>query len=177
MKTVKIKDKEFSLSINADEIHDAVSKVAQKLNRDMDGKTPLFLAILNGSFMFASDLFKQLTIPCEISFVKLSSYQGTSSTENVKTIIGMTEDIKGKTVVIVEDIVDTGFTIEDIIDNLKKYNPAEIRICTMLFKPNAYKKNIKIDYIGIEIPNDFIVGYGLDYDGLGRNLADIYKIV
>ena len=177
MKTVKIKDKEFSVSIAADEIHEAVCNVAQKINKDMDGKTPLFLAILNGSFMFASDLFKQLTIQCEISFVKLSSYQGTTSTENVKTIIGLTDDIKGKTVIIVEDIVDTGYTIQDIIDNLKKFDPAEIRICTMLFKPNAYKKNINIDYVGIEIPNDFIVGYGLDYDGLGRNLADIYKIV
>jgi len=177
MKTVKIKDKEFSLSINADELHEAVSKVAHKINNDMEGKMPLFIAILNGSFMFASDLFKQLTIPCEISFVKLSSYQGTISTENVKKIIGLNDDIAGKTVIIVEDIVDTGFTITDIINDLKKYNPAEIKICTMLFKPDAYKKNIKLDYVGMEIPNDFIVGYGLDYDGLGRNLPDIYKII
>lgn len=177
MKTVKIKDKEFLLSIKAEEIQKAVSNIAAKINHDLDGKVPLFLVILNGSFMFASDLFKLLKIPCEISFLKTSSYQGTNTTGNVKTLIGLAEDIKGRTVVILEDIVDTGHTIKDILINLTEYEPAEIKICTMLFKPNAYKMNIKLDYVGIEIPNDFIIGYGLDYDGFGRNYADIYKIL
>lgn len=178
MSNIKIKDKEFSLSIASDEIQAAVGKVADNLNRELVGRTPLFLVILNGSFMFASDLFKLLKIPCEISFVKLSSYQGgTSSTEEVKTLIGLTEDVKGRTVVIVEDIVDTGHTVEDIISDLNTKQVSEIKICTLLFKPEAYKKSFKIDYAGIEIPNDFIVGYGLDYDGLGRNLNDIYKLV
>jgi hypoxanthine phosphoribosyltransferase len=177
MQTVKIKDKEFLLSIKAEDIQKAVSNVAVKINRDLDGKDPVFLVILNGSFMFASDLFKLLKIPCEISFLKTSSYQGTNTTGNVKTLIGLTENIKNRTVVILEDIVDTGYTIKDIIKTLTEHEPAEIKICTMLFKPTAYKMDIKIDYVGIEIPNDFIIGYGLDYDGFGRNYADIYKIL
>lgn len=177
MQTVKIKDKEFSLSIKASDIHNAVCSVAEKIDKDLDGKSPLFIVVLNGAFMFASDLFKQLKLECEISFIKLSSYQGTQTTENVKTLIGLSDDINGRTVVIVEDIVDTGNTIEDIIDSLKEKGAAEIKICTFLFKPEAYRKNIKLDYVAIEIPNDFIVGYGLDYDGFGRNLADVYKII
>ena len=177
MKTVKIKDKEFALSITSDEIHKAVSNIAKKINTDLTGKNPVFLVVLNGSFMFASDLFKQLTIPCEMSFIKVTSYQGTSSTEDVKTLIGLSENIKGRTIVVIEDIVDTGHTIEDIKNSLKQKDPAEIYFCTCLFKPKAYLKSIKLDYIGIEIPNDFIIGYGLDYDGFGRNYPDIYKIV
>ncbi len=177
MKTVKIKDKEFALSITSDKIQKAVCNIARKINTDLAGKDPLFLVVLNGSFMFASDLFKQLTIPCEMSFIKVTSYQGTSSTEEVKMLIGLSENIKGRTIVIIEDIVDTGHTIEDIKNSLKLKDPAEIYICTCLFKPKAYLKSIKLDYVGIEIPNDFIIGYGLDYDGFGRNYADIYKIV
>lgn len=177
MKSIKIKDKEFLLSIKAEDIQKAVCNIAAKINRDLDGKNPLFLVILNGSFMFASDLFKLLKIPCEISFLKTASYQGTNTTEDVKTLIGLAEDIKGRTVVILEDIVDTGHTIKDILKNLTEHKPAEIKICTMLFKPNAYKMDIKLDYVGIEIPNDFIIGYGLDYNGFGRNYADIYKIL
>jgi len=177
MQTVKIKDKEFSLSIRAEEIHNAVCSVAEKIDRELQGKDPLFIVVLNGAFMFASDLFKQLKLQCEISFIKLSSYQGTQTTENVKTLIGLSDEIKGRTVVIVEDIVDTGHTISDLIKNLQEKGASEIKICTFLFKPNAYQKNIKIDYVAIEIPNDFIVGYGLDYDGYGRNLPDVYKII
>ena len=177
MKTVKIKDKEFALSITSEEIQNAISVVAKNINKDYEGKAPLFLVVLNGSFMFASDLFKQLTVPCEISFVKVASYQGTSSTEVVKTLIGLAENLKGRNVVIIEDIVDTGNTIEGLVNDLKEKSPADVKICTLLFKPNAYLKNIELDYIGMEIPNDFIVGYGLDYDGFGRNLADIYKII
>jgi hypoxanthine phosphoribosyltransferase len=177
MKTVKILDKEFSLSIKEEDILKAVDVMAEKLNSDMAGKNPLFIVILNGAFMIASDLFKRLTIPCEISFVKLSSYEGTQTTANVKTLIGLNDEIKGRNIIILEDIVDTGHTVEDILESLKPLAPADVKFATMLFKPNAYLKNIPIDYIGIEIPNDFIVGYGLDYDGYGRNLADIYKIV
>ncbi len=177
MNIITVKDKQFALSIDAAKIHESVKAVAERMNKDLAGKNPLFVVVLNGSFMFASDLFKLLTIPCEISFVKLSSYQGTQSTENIKTILGLNDDIKGRTIVIVEDIVDTGHTIEDMVAGLKEKQPSELYIATLLFKPNAYKKSLKIDYIGIEIPNDFIVGYGLDYDGFGRNLADIYKIV
>jgi hypoxanthine phosphoribosyltransferase len=177
MNIVTVKDKQFSLSIEAAKIQDSINKVAERMNKDLADKDPLFVVVLNGSFMFASDLFKKLTIPCEITFVKLSSYEGTQSTEVIKTVLGLNENIEGRTIVIVEDIVDTGNTIEDMIQGLKAMNPSEILISTLLFKPKAYKKSIKIDYVGIEIPNDFIVGFGLDYDGYGRNLADIYKIV
>ncbi|HNW96773.1 MAG TPA: hypoxanthine phosphoribosyltransferase [Bacteroidales bacterium] len=177
MKTVQIKDKEFSVSIKENDILKAIDAIAGKINKDMSDKNPLFLVILNGSFMFAADLCKRLTMPCEISFVKLSSYQGTQSTLNVKTLIGLDDDIKDRNIVVVEDIVDTGHTIEDTLKSLEQYKPASVKIATLLFKPKAYVKNFPIDYIGIEIPNDFIVGYGLDYDGYGRNLADIYKIV
>lgn len=177
MRTVQIRDKEFAISINKKEILRAVGTMAEKINRDMTGKNPLFIAILNGSFMFVSDLFKKLTIPCEISFVKLSSYQGTQTTENVKTLIGLDENVKDRNIIIIEDIVDSGHTIEDILNNLKQYSPSDVRVATLLFKPRAYQKKIKLDYVGIEIPNDFIVGYGLDYDGEGRNLSDIYKII
>ena len=177
MRTVKIKDKEFALSITSDEIYKSVCSIAKNINTNLAGKNPIFLVVLNGAFMFASDLFKQITIPCEISFIKVESYQGANSKEQVKTLIGLSENIKGRTVVIVEDIVETGNTIEDIKNNLVQKDPSEIIICTCLHKPKAYLKSIKIDYIGKEIPNDFIIGYGLDYNGLGRNFTDIYKIV
>ena len=174
---IKILDKKFEIFINSDEIHEAVAKVASKMNEDLKNKDVIFLGILNGSFMFASDLYKQIEFNSQISFLKLASYEGTSSSGKVKRLIGINEDIKDKTVVIIEDIVDTGFTIETILKQLSGYEPKEIKIATFLFKPNAYKTNIPLDYIGIEIPNDFILGYGLDYDGFGRNLAHIYKIV
>jgi hypoxanthine phosphoribosyltransferase len=177
MKTVKILDKEFAISIKEEDVLKAVHAVAEKINIDMKGKNPLFIVILNGAFMFASDLFKKLNIECEVSFVKLSSYEGTKTTENVKTLIGLSDDIKGRNVIVLEDIVDTGHTVDDILESLKPHEPADVKIATLLFKPKAYLKKIPIDYVGIEIPNDFIVGYGLDYDGYGRNLADIYKII
>ncbi|MFH0867324.1 MAG: hypoxanthine phosphoribosyltransferase [Bacteroidota bacterium] len=177
MKKVKILDKEFALSIKEEEILKAVDMMAEKINREMNGKNPVFIVILNGAFMFASDLFKKLNIPCEISFVKLSSYIGTKTSENVKTLIGLSDDIKGRNIIVLEDIVDSGHTVEDILESLKRLAPADVKIATLLFKPNAYLKKIDLDYVGIEIPNDFIVGYGLDYDGYGRNLADIYKII
>lgn len=178
MKKIKLKDKEFAVSLGSDEIQKIVLQIANKINMDYKGKeTPLFISILNGSFMFTSDLLKQIDFNCEISFLKLSSYLGTSTTGNVKELIGINERIQGRNIIVLEDIVDTGITLEQIIIELKKLNPAEIKVAAFLFKPAAYKKDIKIDYVGVEIPNDFIIGYGLDYDGLGRNLPDIYTLV
>ena len=177
MSKVKILDKEFGISITELEINDAVKKMSVRLDAELAGKDVVFIGILNGSFMFASDLFKQIKLSCRITFVKVASYQGTSSTGVVKSLIGINENIKGKTVVILEDIVDTGETLENIISQLKGYEPSEIKIATFLFKPEAFKKSYKIDYVGIEIPNDFIVGYGLDYDGYGRNLPEIYTLI
>jgi len=174
---IKVRDKEFSLFISFEEIDSAITKVANEINNDLKGHTPLFLVILNGAFMFAADLFKKIDLDCEISFVKLASYTGTQTSSIVKELLGLGEDIKGRTIVIVEDIVDTGITMESMIKQLKEKEVKEIRIATLLFKPDAFIKDYKIDYTGMKIPNDFIVGYGLDYNGHGRNLKDIYKII
>ncbi len=177
MTNIKIHDKIFEPNIKFAEIDLATDRIAQKINSDLKGKTPIFLVILNGSFMFAGDLLKKITLPCEVSFVKLASYEGTKSTEKVRQLIGFDEDITGRSVIIIEDIVDSGITMENVLKQLESMGAADVRIATLLFKPAAFKKSYRIDYIGIEIPNDFIVGYGLDYDGQGRNLKDIYKIV
>ena len=174
---IQVKDKRFKVSIPSETIQKSIAGMAQKMNQDLAGKEVIFLGILNGSFMFASDLYKQIEIPSQISFLKLASYQGTSTSGNVKRLIGINEDLLGKTVVVLEDIVDTGITIENIIKQLKGYEPAEIKIATFLYKPAALKVKINLDYVGLEIPNDFIIGYGLDYDGLGRNLPDIYTLI
>ncbi|MFV0419117.1 MAG: hypoxanthine phosphoribosyltransferase [Dysgonomonas sp.] len=176
MKTVKIKDKEFELFLTQETIEKAIDSIAVKLNEDLAGKDPLFICVLNGSFMYASELMKRVTIPCEVSFVKMSSYKGTSSTGKIKEIYGLEEDIKGRTVVIVEDIVDTGYTMSLMIDQLKCDDPEQVLVSTMLLKPEALQHTLKLDYVALEIPSDFIVGYGLDYDGYGRNLPDIYKL-
>lgn len=176
-KTVKLHDKEFKISIPAKEIDESVSKVADKINADYEGKNPLFIIVLNGAFMFASDLLKKIHIDCEITFVKLSSYVGTKSSHVVREVIGLDKSLSGRNVIVVEDIIDTGITMHDTLPKLKQMDAADVKIATLLFKPNAFQKDFPIDYIGMEIPNDFIVGYGLDYDGLGRNLADIYKII
>ncbi|MBN1651801.1 MAG: hypoxanthine phosphoribosyltransferase [Bacteroidales bacterium] len=177
MKEVQLYDRRFSVSIGADEINQAVQKVADKINKDYEGKNPLFLVVLNGAFMFASDLLKKVTIDCEISFVKLSSYSGTESTHVVRELIGLDEVLTDRYVIVVEDIIDTGITMENTIQKLKHLQAADVKIATLLFKPKAFQKAYNIDYIGLEIPNGFIVGYGLDYDGLGRNLPDIYKVI
>ena len=143
----------------------------------MKDKNPVFIGILNGSFMFASDLFKKITIDAQITFLKLASYQGTSSTGTVKQLIGLNQDLKGQHVVILEDIVDTGITLDNIIRQLSGYQPESIHVVSLLFKPEACKREVELDYVGFEIPNDFIVGYGLDYDGFGRNYEDIYSLV
>ena len=177
MNTIQIKDKSFTTFITEEKILKEVARVADEINRDLNGTQPLFLSVLNGSFMFTSDLMKFINIPCEISFVKLASYQGTSSTGKVKELVGLNEDITGRTVVIVEDIVDTGFTMERLIETLRARNPKEIRIATLLVKPDKLKVNLDINYVAMNIPNDFIVGYGLVYDGFGSNYRDIYTVV
>ena len=177
MDTVKIKDKSFRVSIPESEILERVKAVAEKINKDMAGHNPLLLAVLNGSFVFAADLMRMLTIPCEISFVKLASYQGTTSTGKVKEVIGINEDLAGRTVIIVEDIVETGLTIKRMIESLGTRNPESIHICTLLLKPACLKVPLNIEYAAMEIPNDFILGYGLDYDQQGRNLRDIYTVM
>ncbi len=176
MARVKVIDKEFEISIPEDRILKAIDDVAQKINKELDGTNPLFVCVLNGAFMFAADLMKRITIPCEISFVKVASYTGTSSTGHLKQLIGFNEEVQGRTIVLIEDIVDTGNTMVMLFDDIKKHNPADVRIATLLYKPEAYNKDIKLDYIGIEIPNEFIIGYGLDYNGQGRNLKDIYTL-
>jgi hypoxanthine phosphoribosyltransferase len=176
MSSVVIHGHTFKTKISSSEILKAVDEVAEQMNKDLKGKKPLFLAVLNGSFMFAADLMKRLSIECEISFVKVASYEGTSSTGKVKQLIGVNEDLKGRTVIVVEDIVDTGVTIENVWEQLKGLGAEDIRIATLLFKPAAYTKTVPIAYAAIVIPNDFIVGYGLDYKGLGRNLKDIYVL-
>lgn len=177
MDIVKIKDKTFKISIPEAEILKHVKEVADRINHDMAGKNPLFLAVLNGSFMFAADLMKMITIPCEISFVKLASYQGVISTGSVKEVIGINEDLSGRTIIIIEDIVDTGLTMKRMIESIGTRNPESVHICTLLLKPEKLQEKLDVDYVAMKIPNDFIVGYGLDYDQQGRNLRDIYTVV
>jgi len=174
---VKVHDKHFEPFISADKIQLEVSRIAEEMNRDLASKDPIFLGILNGAFMFASDLYKQLTFPCQITFLKLASYSGTQSTGTVKQLIGINRDLKNRVVVILEDIVDSGVTLETIIRQLSGYQPAEIRVATFLHKPEATIREVKLHYVGMKIPNDFILGYGLDYDGYGRNFKEIYRLV
>lgn len=177
MSRVTILDKTFDISIPEEEILKQVKRVAEQINKDMNGKNPLFLAVLNGSFVFAADLFRIITIPSEISFVKLASYEGTISTGKIKEVIGLNEDISGRDVIIVEDIVDTGSTMKRMLETLGTRNPRSLHICTLLLKPGKLAVPLNVEYVAMEIPNDFIVGYGLDYDQQGRNLRDIYTLV
>ena len=177
METIQVKDKRFAVSIPEEKIKAEVKRVAEEINRDYEGKEPVFLAVLNGSFIFAADLLREVTLPCEISFVRLASYQGVSTTGEIREIMGLNMDITGRPVIIVEDIVDTGLTMAHMLDTLKKHNPASIDICTLLLKPGKLQVNLDVRYCAMRIPNDFIVGYGLDYDGFGRNYKDIYTVV
>ena len=177
MKRIKLLDKEFGLSIPASDIKKAIWQMADKINKDLKDKNPLMVCILNGSFMFSADLMKLIEFPCQISFVKLASYEGMGSTGTVKELIGFNEDLQGRTIVLLQDIVDTGVTVENSVKQLKKAGAGEVIVATLLFKPEACKREINLHYIGIEIPNDFIVGYGLDYNGYGRNLPDIYSVI
>jgi len=177
MSTITIKDKQFSLSISGEKIQEAVKTVAENINRDLADTNPLFICVLNGAFMFAGDLMKHVDIPCEITFIKLSSYAGLYTTGEVKEVMGLSESVIDRNVVVVEDIVDTGITMEKIIESLKAKGAKDIKVVTFLQKPDALQRNITVDYAAMKIPNDFIVGYGLDYDGYGRNLKDIYTVV
>ncbi len=178
MKQVKIHDKTFELFLPYEKIRETVDKMAERMNEDLAGKNPLFICILNGSFMFAAEIFKRIDfVDSEISFVKLASYEGDKTSGNVKQLIGLNEKIEGRTVVILEDIVDSGITIDNIQEQLEKLKPEKVFVATLLLKPDALQKEVQLDYIGLEIPNNFIVGYGLDYDGHGRNLLDIYSVI
>ncbi len=175
-KIVRLNDKDFRLYKSENEILTAVRNVAHRINEDYIGKRPLLVPVLNGSFMFASDLIKELMLDCELCFVKASSYEGTTSTGKVTTVIGLNQEIEGRHIIIIEDIVDTGHTLAKILPLFQEKNPASVKIASLLLKPLALQVDLKVDYVGMEIPNEFIVGYGLDYDGLGRNLRDIYQV-
>ena len=176
MSVIKVNDKNFAPYISAAEIHERIAALADQINIDYAGKRPLFIAILNGSFMFASDLFKLINIDAEICFIKLASYKGTRSTGNVITSIGLDEPLKDRHVVIIEDIVDTGNTLNKFLPQLHNQQPATLKIAALLHKPEALEYPIVIDYLGFSVPNKFLLGFGLDFDGLGRNLAEIYKL-
>ena len=177
MNTIKVLDKEFRLYIKQEEIETVIKDIANKINEEYKDKSPLFLVMLNGAFMFASQLFKELTIDCETSFVKYASYDGTQSTCEVKELIGLNSNLEGRDVVIVEDIIDSGYTMNCLLNKLEAMKVSSVKIATMLFKPNAFKFDYKIDYIGMNIGNEFIVGYGLDYNQHGRNYGSIYKVI
>ena len=175
MKNITLLDKEFRPLIEAEKIDLAISNMAASMNKDFDGEAPLFLSILNGSFMFTSDLIKQITIPgTQISFIKVASYSGTNSTGEVKELIGLKEDIQGRTIIILEDIIDSGRSMTHLLEYLHSKNPRKIVVATLFYKPKAAVFKVPIDYIGITLENDFIVGRGLDYEGLGRNFPDLY---
>jgi hypoxanthine phosphoribosyltransferase len=177
MNSIKINDRSFSVSITETEIKNRIKSLAAEISADMEGKNPLFLAVLNGAFIFAADLMREMTIPCEISFVKLASYQGTTSTGEIKEVFGINEDLTGRTVIIVEDIVESGQTMKNMIESLGTRNPASVQICTLFFKPDKLKEELTLDYVAFRIPDDFIVGYGLDYNQAGRGLKDVYSII
>ncbi len=174
---IKVKDKTFAVSISERTLKSQIKRIADQINRDYEGKVPVFLAVLNGSFIFAADLLREIDLPLEIDFVKLSSYEGTSSTGNVREFIGLNVDITGRPVIILEDIVDTGITMAHMLEILKRQNPESIDICTLLLKPSKLQAKLDIRYCCKEIPDDFVVGYGLDYDGFGRNTKDIYTLI
>ena len=177
MKQIKVKDKTFQVSIPAETIAHEVTRVAAEINRDFAGREPIFMPVLNGSFIFAADLLRQVDLPCKVCFIKLASYQGMQSTGEIREVIGLAEDITGRDVIIVEDIIDSGITMAHMLETLQNHNPASISVCSLLVKPDALKVAIPIHYRAMDIPNDFIIGYGLDYDGFGRNTKDIYTLI
>ena len=173
---IQLHDKEFVPFISAEEIDFAIKKMVAQIEDDFADEIPVFVGVLNGSFMVVSDFVKKYSKPCEVSFVKMASYEGMSSTNEVKQLIGLNQDLTGRTVVVIEDIIDTGHTIVELKALFKQQNPKHFKIATLFLKPEVYKKDVKIDYIGMQIPNKFIVGFGLDYDGLGRNLPEVYQL-
>lgn len=174
---MKIKDLEFTKTIGSDKIIERVFELAQQINTDYKGKTPIFLPVLNGSFMFASDLMKEINLSCRVSFVKISSYSGTSSTGQLKSLIGHEESLFNQDIIIVEDIVDSGLTLQKIMDDLKGLGAKSVEAIALLRKKEAREKNVEVKYVGFDLDSEFVLGYGLDYDGLGRNHKDIYKAI
>jgi hypoxanthine phosphoribosyltransferase len=177
MSIIRVHDKDFEPYLSEAAISEKIQAIADKINKDYAGKNPLFIAILNGAFMFASDLFKVITIEAEISFIKLASYKGTKSSGHVITAIGLDTELIGRHVIILEDIVDTGKTLSEFLPQLEHQQPASLKIAALLHKPEATVYPIKVDYLGFSVPNKFLLGYGLDYDSLGRNIPCIYKLV
>ncbi|MEP7164923.1 MAG: hypoxanthine phosphoribosyltransferase [Ferruginibacter sp.] len=177
MAVIEVYGKQFQPYLTAEEIDKQIKRLGVAINKDYSGKRPLFIAILNGSFMFASDLFKELTIDAEICFIKLASYKGTTSTGHVITSIGLDESLKDRHVVVLEDIVDTGKTLSEFLPQLENHQPASLKIAALLHKPDALVHPLTIDYLGFSVPNKFLLGYGLDFDGLGRNLKEIYQLI
>lgn len=173
---VEYDGKKFEPFIHDDLIDRVVSNLAEKISADLSDQNPIFLVVLNGAFMFAADLMRHFDFDCEVCFIRMSSYSGTESTGKVKQVLGIEKSLKGRRVVVVEDIVDTGTTLDEIMELLPKYEPKEIRIATFLMKPENYDKQHKVDYVALRIPNEFVLGYGLDYNGYGRNLKDLYKL-
>ena len=177
MNRITVKDKTFEVSMTEAQIKARVKELAQEISRDMEGKNPLLLPVLNGAFIFAADLMREMTIPCEVSFVKLASYQGTTSTGTIHEVLGINEDLSGRHIIIVEDIVESGLTIKRMVEQLGTRGPASVSICTLFFKPERLKEDLHLDYVAFKIPNDFILGYGLDYDQQARGLKDLYTLV
>ena len=177
MNEIRVLDKTFRKLISGEAIRRRIKDLACQINTDLAGRDAIFIAVLNGSFIFAADLYRQIDFPAKISFVKLASYSGTDTSGNVNELIGCDEEVNGRTVVVIEDIVDTGNTVQRIIDELMIRKAQEVRIAALFFKPSACLKSIKIDYAGFLIPNNFIVGYGLDYNGYGRNLSSVYALI
>jgi hypoxanthine phosphoribosyltransferase len=174
MKEVQVLDKKFRELITEEEINKRIGELANKINSDYSGREVVFLGILNGAFLFAAELFKRINVKARISFVKLASYKGTNSSGTVHELIGWNEDIRDKDIIIIEDIVDTGNTLERIVDELSIRKVAGVKVATLLLKPDSYAKDIPVDYVGFSVPNDFIIGYGLDYSGYGRNFPSLY---
>jgi hypoxanthine phosphoribosyltransferase len=178
MKTIAVGDRTFKIMIENDNINKRTRLLGIQLNLDYENRRPIFIGVLNGSFLFMADLLKEMEIDCEVGFIRVSSYHGTESSGTIKEVFGMPQDLAGRNIILVEDIVDTGFTLKYILEKVYLQEPASVSVCTLLYKPDAIQTEIKeLEYIGFEIPNEFVVGYGLDYDGLGRNLKDIYRTV
>ena len=178
LKTVEVGDKKFELFIENDNINKRTRMMGTQLNLDYEGRCPVFIGVLNGSFLFMADLLKEMEIPCEVGFIKVSSYEGTKSSGTLKEALGLPDDLHNRDVILVEDIVDTGFTLKSILETVYLQQPSSVRVCSLLYKPAAILAPIEeLEYVGFEIPNEFVVGYGLDYNGLGRNLKDIYRVV
>ncbi|RSK40806.1 hypoxanthine phosphoribosyltransferase [Hymenobacter perfusus] len=174
---ISLHNKQFEPYLSAAQLTAAIREVAARINQDYAGQQVLFVVVLNGSFMFAADLLKEISLDCEICFIRVASYQGTSSTGEVKEVLGLTEEIQGRHAIILEDIVDTGHTMQMLLDTLGARQPASLEVATLFLKPECLQHELPLRYVGLSIPNDFIVGYGLDFDGLGRNYPDVYKAV